>query len=506
MASITVRAEGAEQHMDLEAATVTIGRGLESDVRLKDIKASRRHCQIVKTPQGFEIVDLSSGNGTFVNGVQIKQKKLASGDKIQIGSTTITFIDGEGSGRAAPAKAAQCAAAPTSKNHLATPSATKPVPRKATGSVPTASKPAGATTRTGAARPATSQLPVAPTKKITTGVPAARPSTQSMAPARPATRSIDKPSTTSLKKGATQRVGQTTRSTAYVSATQRFYKEASRKKVNPVAVIIGLIVVALGIAVALILFGGGAVALILFGGGEDNKLISAQLEKKSQVAAKAYQEDRLDEALALYGEMLKLIEGRDAFKRQVLEIRNTIREINERRDHLAVGQKEFEELVKRFDTSAAPPRQLLEEFRKFQDRYPEGPWVQEVEEKVKRINRMIDTEVKIREKMEFQVKRNEVIKECSLADRSKANFSLAVKLYKEYIDSKPGEQNVASAQKEITNLGIWIAEEINDLRRRAERLEKKEEAIAMLKDNRSRFEGTEGEEQLEKLIREVEKR
>src|ERR1043166_4627318 len=94
MASITIVTEGGEESHPLGAAAVVLGRGLESDVRLKDIKASRRHCQIVKTPQGFQIVDLSSGNGTFVNGVQVRQQLLAPGDKIQIGSTTLTFTEG----------------------------------------------------------------------------------------------------------------------------------------------------------------------------------------------------------------------------------------------------------------------------------------------------------------------------------------------------------------------------------------------------------------------------
>src|SRR5687767_7224190 len=91
MASLTIVVDGVEQKYPLENAAVTLGRGLESDIRLKDIKASRRHCQIVRTPKGYQCVDLSSGNGTYVNGVQIKAQLLDSGDKITIGSTTIAF-------------------------------------------------------------------------------------------------------------------------------------------------------------------------------------------------------------------------------------------------------------------------------------------------------------------------------------------------------------------------------------------------------------------------------
>ena len=47
------------QKVALENASVTLGRGLESDIRLKDIKASRRHCQIAKAGAGFQLLDLS---------------------------------------------------------------------------------------------------------------------------------------------------------------------------------------------------------------------------------------------------------------------------------------------------------------------------------------------------------------------------------------------------------------------------------------------------------------
>src|SRR6185503_655366 len=91
MASLTIVVDGVEQRFPLEATTVTLGRGLESDIRLKDIKASRRHCQVVKSPRGYQCVDLSSGNGTYVNGAPIKQHLLLPGDKITIGSTIIVF-------------------------------------------------------------------------------------------------------------------------------------------------------------------------------------------------------------------------------------------------------------------------------------------------------------------------------------------------------------------------------------------------------------------------------
>ena len=154
MASITIQADGAEERIALEAAVVTIGRGLESDIRIKDIKASRRHCQVVKTPEGFKLVDLGSGNGTFVNGIQVKEQPLKPGDKIQVGQTVIVFEIGaeeeakpSRTGTAAlpkvgPAKRAETARlqALQTKRNDAKPAAAAAV-KPGTSRVPLASKP-----------------------------------------------------------------------------------------------------------------------------------------------------------------------------------------------------------------------------------------------------------------------------------------------------------------------------------------------------------------------------
>jgi pSer/pThr/pTyr-binding forkhead associated (FHA) protein len=72
-------------------ATVTIGRSRGCDLRLVGGDASRRHAEITGGSGGFTLYDLGSTNGTFVNGDQIQERVLEPGDRIQIGSSTITF-------------------------------------------------------------------------------------------------------------------------------------------------------------------------------------------------------------------------------------------------------------------------------------------------------------------------------------------------------------------------------------------------------------------------------
>jgi diguanylate cyclase (GGDEF)-like protein len=73
----------------VEEAETIIGRIEGSQVRLPDGGVSRVHCKLLQTDFGFEIEDLDSRNGTFLNGQRIQQGTLKDGDKLQIGRTTI---------------------------------------------------------------------------------------------------------------------------------------------------------------------------------------------------------------------------------------------------------------------------------------------------------------------------------------------------------------------------------------------------------------------------------
>jgi len=63
-----------------------IGRASENDVCLRDQSVSQRHARVVLTPAGAVFVeDLSSTNGTYVNGEKIVRHALWDGDKVHIG-------------------------------------------------------------------------------------------------------------------------------------------------------------------------------------------------------------------------------------------------------------------------------------------------------------------------------------------------------------------------------------------------------------------------------------
>jgi hypothetical protein len=69
---------------------VTIGRKAEENIlALNDGGVSSRHCEVRPVQAGFQLVDVGSKNGTFVNDQRTKEKALANGDLIAFGATRI---------------------------------------------------------------------------------------------------------------------------------------------------------------------------------------------------------------------------------------------------------------------------------------------------------------------------------------------------------------------------------------------------------------------------------
>src|SRR5271157_2584434 len=74
--------------------SVTIGRATDNDIVIPDVLASRHHATLVPTPNGLEIQDNRSINGTFVNGTRVDQALLHEGDVITIGNVDLVFSGG----------------------------------------------------------------------------------------------------------------------------------------------------------------------------------------------------------------------------------------------------------------------------------------------------------------------------------------------------------------------------------------------------------------------------
>jgi hypothetical protein len=78
----------------IAAEAVTIGRLPECAIVLRDANVSRRHAQIRLEEDGVVLRDLGSTNGTRVNDVPVRERRLRNGDRISVGNTTMVLETG----------------------------------------------------------------------------------------------------------------------------------------------------------------------------------------------------------------------------------------------------------------------------------------------------------------------------------------------------------------------------------------------------------------------------
>ncbi len=90
MAKFIFNIDGKRREVKLLAQT-TIGRQPDSTVPLADPRSSGRHAYLVFDKGAWNLRDLDSSNGTFVNGAQIKTAVLQNGDQVQFGTTIVQF-------------------------------------------------------------------------------------------------------------------------------------------------------------------------------------------------------------------------------------------------------------------------------------------------------------------------------------------------------------------------------------------------------------------------------
>lgn len=89
---LEVREPGrASRRVPVSGATIHIGRGADCELVLHDSKVSRRHARLVARDGVLVLTDLGSTNGTMVNGHRVSEVVLGSGDRIELGESTLVI-------------------------------------------------------------------------------------------------------------------------------------------------------------------------------------------------------------------------------------------------------------------------------------------------------------------------------------------------------------------------------------------------------------------------------
>ena len=79
----------------LQKTEIAIGREAGSDVYINDVEVSRQHARLVSQFGDYNLEDLDSTNGTFVNGQRISAERpleIRTGDDIMFGAVRMRFL------------------------------------------------------------------------------------------------------------------------------------------------------------------------------------------------------------------------------------------------------------------------------------------------------------------------------------------------------------------------------------------------------------------------------
>lgn len=79
------------QTYELTSQLTTLGSVAGNTIVLSDPAVSRKHIGINHTASGYEMADLGSTNGVYVNGHRVPKKLLATGDLLRVGNTEMVF-------------------------------------------------------------------------------------------------------------------------------------------------------------------------------------------------------------------------------------------------------------------------------------------------------------------------------------------------------------------------------------------------------------------------------
>lgn len=86
---VEVRSDGVRRPVTVDGRQLTIGRGPDNGLVLRDGRVSRNHARIDNRRGALVLVDLRSTNGSWVNGRRVEEIALGEGDRIRLGDTTL---------------------------------------------------------------------------------------------------------------------------------------------------------------------------------------------------------------------------------------------------------------------------------------------------------------------------------------------------------------------------------------------------------------------------------
>ena len=92
--SVAARGDSLYDGSPNNANVQIVGRAVGCDYHFTDATVSSYHANLVRTADGFAIIDLGSSNGTFVNGLRVQESAIKDEDEVYFGLCRTVFRGG----------------------------------------------------------------------------------------------------------------------------------------------------------------------------------------------------------------------------------------------------------------------------------------------------------------------------------------------------------------------------------------------------------------------------
>jgi predicted component of type VI protein secretion system len=85
---------GAPARVELRGDRLLLGRGDKVDIAVESEEVSRLHASFSRIDEEYQVEDLDSRNGVYLNGLRVHLALLREGDELQLGDIVYLYREG----------------------------------------------------------------------------------------------------------------------------------------------------------------------------------------------------------------------------------------------------------------------------------------------------------------------------------------------------------------------------------------------------------------------------
>jgi pSer/pThr/pTyr-binding forkhead associated (FHA) protein len=89
-----VKGSGAPKRIELVGERLVLGRADTADLVVASEEVSRHHARFSRVDDEYQVEDLDSRNGVYLNGLKVNLAVLREGDEVQLGDHVFAYREG----------------------------------------------------------------------------------------------------------------------------------------------------------------------------------------------------------------------------------------------------------------------------------------------------------------------------------------------------------------------------------------------------------------------------